>query len=77
VVATVVGGWGVAQWPYILPTSLKVSQAAAPSQTMAALLVVFGVAVVVLGPSLGLLWVLDQRSLLPAEGAASRPSPTS
>jgi cytochrome bd ubiquinol oxidase subunit II len=76
-VATVVGGWGVAQWPYILPTSLKVSQAAAPSQTMAALLVVFGVAVVVLGPSLGLLWVLDQRSLLPAEGAASRPSPTS
>jgi cytochrome bd ubiquinol oxidase subunit II len=76
-VATVVGGWGVAQWPYILPTSLKVSQAAAPSQTMAALLVVFGVAVVVLGPSLGLLWVLDQRSLLPAEGAVSHPSPTS
>jgi cytochrome d ubiquinol oxidase subunit II len=76
-VATVVGGWGVAQWPYILPTSLKVSQAAAPSQTMATLLVVFGVAVVVLGPSLGLLWVLDQRSLLPAEGAVSRPSPTS
>jgi cytochrome d ubiquinol oxidase subunit II len=76
-VATVVGGWGVAQWPYILPTSLKVSQAAAPSQTMAALLVVFGVAVLVLGPSLGLLWVLDQRSLLPAEGAVSRPSTTS
>ncbi|HEY7137987.1 MAG TPA: cytochrome d ubiquinol oxidase subunit II [Acidimicrobiia bacterium] len=76
-VATVVGGWGVAQWPYILPTSLKVSQAAAPSQTMTALLVVFGVAVVVLGPSLGLLWVLDQRSLLPAEGAVSRPSTSS
>ena len=29
-VATVVVGWGVAQWPYLLPESLKVNQAAAP-----------------------------------------------
>ena len=38
-VASVVFGWGVAQWPYILPESLKVSQAAAPSGTLGALLV--------------------------------------
>ena len=39
-VATVVIAWGVAQWPYILPTSLKVSEAAAPSGTLTAVLVV-------------------------------------
>ena len=33
-VATVVVSWGVAQWPYILPTSLKVSDAAAPTGTL-------------------------------------------
>lgn len=63
-VATVVSGWGVAQWPYILPRSLEVSQAAAPSATLTAVLVVFGAAVVVILPALGLLYVLDQRSLL-------------
>jgi uncharacterized iron-regulated membrane protein len=66
-VASIVWAWGVAQWPYILPTSLKVSAAAAPSATLTTLLVVFGVATVVIVPSLGFLYVLDQRSLLPEE----------
>ena len=38
-VASIVVGWGVAQWPYILPTSLEVSDAAAPSGTLATLVV--------------------------------------
>jgi cytochrome d ubiquinol oxidase subunit II len=63
-VASVVIAWGVAQWPYLLPTSLKVSQAAAPSGTLTAVLVVFGVAAVTVLPAFGLLYVLDQRSLL-------------
>jgi cytochrome bd ubiquinol oxidase subunit II len=67
-VASIVWAWGVAQWPYILPTSLKVSAAAAPSATLTTVLVVFGVAAVVILPSLGFLYVLDQRSLLPEEG---------
>ncbi|HEY3000166.1 MAG TPA: cytochrome d ubiquinol oxidase subunit II, partial [Acidimicrobiales bacterium] len=67
-VASIIWAWGVAQWPYILPTSLKVSAAAAPSATLAAVLVVFGVAAVVIVPSLAMLYVLDQRSLLPEEG---------
>ncbi len=66
-VATVVVAWGVAQWPYLLPTSLKVSQAAAPDATLATILVVFVIAAVVILPSLGLLYVLDQRSLLQIE----------
>jgi cytochrome d ubiquinol oxidase subunit II len=74
-VASIIWAWGVAQWPYILPTSLKVSAAAAPSATLATLLVVFGVAAIVVVPSLGLLYVLDQRSLLPEEGVDARPAP--
>jgi cytochrome d ubiquinol oxidase subunit II len=63
-VASVILGWGVAQWPYILPTSLKVSAAAAPEGTLAAVLVVFVVAAIVIVPSLALLYTLDQKDLL-------------
>ena len=72
-VASVVIGWGVAQWPYMLPESLKVSQAAAPTGTLEAVLVVFVLAVVIILPSLGLLYMLDQKSLLAGEGAAESP----
>jgi cytochrome bd ubiquinol oxidase subunit II len=67
-VAAIVAGWGVAQWPYLLPTSLKVSQAAAPSSTLTALVVATAAALVIVVPGFVLLYVLDQRSLLPAEG---------
>lgn len=70
-VASIIWAWGVAQWPYILPTSLEVSAAAAPSATLTTVIVVFGVAAAVIGPSLALLYVLDQRSLLPEEGVDS------
>jgi cytochrome bd ubiquinol oxidase subunit II len=73
-VATVVLGWGVAQWPYLLPESLKVSQAAAPSGTLTAIVVVFVAAVLVILPSLGLLYVLAQKSLLDAEETEPAPS---
>lgn len=68
-VAAVVVGWGVAQWPYLLPTSLEVSEGAAPSATLTTVLVVFGVAALIILPSLALLYFLDQRGLLPEEGA--------
>ena len=65
-VATVVLGWGVAQYPYILPTSMTLSAAAAPDATLWSVVVVFLVAAVVILPSLGLLYYLDQRDLLAA-----------
>src|SRR5439155_15525669 len=71
-VATVVIGWGVAQWPYILPTSLRVSDAAAPDGTLGAMLLVFVLAALLILPSLAWLYSLDQRSALGAEGAASQ-----
>jgi cytochrome d ubiquinol oxidase subunit II len=71
-VAAVVVAWGVAQWPYMLPTELTVGAAAAPDGTLQAVLVVFVLAAVVVLPSLGLLYVLDQKGLLPAEGTEPR-----
>lgn len=66
-VASVVWGWGVAQWPYLLPNTLKINAAAAPSATLTAVIVVTVVAVLVVVPSLALLYVLTQRSLLEPE----------
>jgi cytochrome bd ubiquinol oxidase subunit II len=68
-VTSVVVAWGVAQWPYMLPEALTVSEAAAPDPTLWTVLVVFLVAAVVILPSLGLLYYLDQRSMLEVEEA--------
>ena len=38
----IIVSWGVAQWPYLLPESLTVSAAAAPTGTLTALLVAVG-----------------------------------
>jgi cytochrome bd ubiquinol oxidase subunit II len=66
-VASIVIGWGVAQWPYMLPTSLTVSDAAAPSGTLATLVVATVLLLVIVVPGFTLLYALDQRSLLPEE----------
>jgi len=63
-VVAVIWGWGVAQFPYLLPTSLRIDQAAAPGPTLDAVLVVFAVALVVVVPALALLYWLSQRELL-------------
>ena len=52
-VAAVIWGWGVAQHPYLLPQKLTIADAAAPSATLTSVLIVFGVAVVLVLPSLG------------------------
>src|SRR5262245_3077262 len=72
-VATIVLGWGIAQWDYVLPTSLTVAQAAAPSGTIDAVLIATVIAVIVLGPSFVWLYTLDQRTMLPGEGMGEAP----
>ena len=67
-VASIVAGWGVAQWPYLLPETLEVAEGAAPSATLTTLLVAAIGAVLIVLPGFILLYVLDQRSLLPGEG---------
>jgi len=75
-VVAVVWGWAVAQHPYILPPSLTISEAAAPGATLKTLLGVFGVAILFVLPSIGLLFTLVQRNLVeetsrPARGPSS------
>jgi cytochrome bd ubiquinol oxidase subunit II len=71
-VVGVVWGWGVAQFPYLLPEPLTISDGAAPGATLTAVLVVFGVAVVLVIPALALLYTLSQRSML-IEGEPESP----
>jgi cytochrome d ubiquinol oxidase subunit II len=81
-VATILLSWGVAQWDYVLPTSLTVDQAASPSGTLSALLVATVLAVLFVVPAFALLFTLEQRGALPEEGAEDEavpdlPAPTS
>jgi cytochrome bd ubiquinol oxidase subunit II len=67
-VAGAVVSWGVAQSPYILPESLTFSAGASPPGTLTAVLVAVVLAVVIVLPGFVLLYVLDERGLLPDEG---------
>jgi cytochrome bd ubiquinol oxidase subunit II len=67
-VASIVVGWGVAQWDYMLPTSLTVAAAAAPTGTLQTLLAATILFVLLVVPGFVLLYTLDQKSLLPGEG---------
>jgi cytochrome d ubiquinol oxidase subunit II len=75
-VAAVVAGWALAQQPTILP-GLTVSQAAAPRETLIAVIIAVLAGAVVLFPSLGLLFSLvlrgrfDQERPAVVEGDAS------
>ena len=71
-VVAVVWGWGVAQHPYLLPQVLTIDAGAAPSDTLTALLIVLAIAVVLVLPSIGLLFTLTQRNLV-EEGERPRP----
>jgi cytochrome d ubiquinol oxidase subunit II len=73
-VASVVWGWAIAQHPYLLPKELTISAGAAPSTTLTALLVVFGVAVLLVIPAFALLFTLAQRSLVEETSGPSPPA---
>ena len=68
-VVAVIWGWGVAQFPYLLPQTLTIDQGAGASGTLTVVLVLSGVALVVVVPALALLFTLDQRSLLEERAA--------
>jgi cytochrome bd ubiquinol oxidase subunit II len=65
-VTAIVWAWGVAQLPAILPGSLTIDAAAAPTGTLDALIVISIAAAVTIGPSLAILFVLCGRSRLEA-----------
>ncbi|MFJ7150369.1 cytochrome d ubiquinol oxidase subunit II [Streptomyces sp. NPDC100445] len=63
-VAPAVVAWGFAQRPYLLPTSMTVSQAAGAAHTLRWLGIVTLIAVVLVGPALVILFRLDTRGEL-------------
>ena len=75
-VASSIIGWGVAQWPYVLPETLTFSAAASPSGTLAAVLAVVVLAAIIVVPGFILLFVLHEKGLLPEEGVDDEPAPS-
>ena len=67
---TMIWGYFAAAFPYMLPTSLKISDAAGASATLTEVIVVFGIAAVTCVPALILLYVLSQRSTLESYSAS-------
>jgi cytochrome d ubiquinol oxidase subunit II len=57
-VGALVAGWGVAQYPVLVPPGLTVAQAAAPEQTLPVTLAVLVAGFAVTLPSLGLLYAI-------------------
>jgi cytochrome d ubiquinol oxidase subunit II len=55
-VASVLFGWGVAQWPYLIVPDVTVTEAAAPAATLRVVIVGFILGGAVLAPSLYLLF---------------------
>jgi cytochrome bd ubiquinol oxidase subunit II len=72
-VAAVIWGWGIAQHPYLLPQTLTIDDAAAPSATLTSVLIVFAVAVVLVLPAIALLYTLVQRNLVEETSKPSLP----
>jgi cytochrome d ubiquinol oxidase subunit II len=61
-VASIVIGWGVAQYPDVLVDQLTIADGAGARSTLIGLLIVFGVAAVTAVPALVWLFVLVNRS---------------
>ena len=58
-VVTVVWGWGLAQYPQLLPGALSLAAGSAPPATLLAELAIAGIAALIVGPAFGLLYSLQ------------------
>jgi cytochrome d ubiquinol oxidase subunit II len=64
-VTAVIWGWGIAQYPVVLPgTGVTLTNAGAPHATFVALVVLFVAVVLIIGPSFALLLSLHGRQVL-------------
>jgi cytochrome bd ubiquinol oxidase subunit II len=71
-VAAVVAAWGLAQYPWLFPTSLGVAAAAAPDASQLAEITVIGMAAVLVVPSFAYLYWLQQHGRLEHDSASPR-----
>lgn len=72
-VVGMIAGWALAQQPVLLP-HLTLAQAAAPRETLVAVLVAIAMGAAILFPSLGLLFRMTLRGGFDPEGAAEQTS---
>jgi cytochrome bd ubiquinol oxidase subunit II len=63
-VVGVVAGWGVAQYPWILPGALTLAESSAPEATQLSLFAVAGLALLLVLPGFGWLYWLQQHEML-------------
>jgi cytochrome d ubiquinol oxidase subunit II len=70
-VALVLAGWGVAQYPYLIPPTERIGDLAAGPATLNAFLVSLAVGAVILIPSLFLLYATFSEKTGGPEAAAS------
>jgi cytochrome d ubiquinol oxidase subunit II len=63
-VASVVFGWGWAQYPWLLPRTLNLQAGAAPTGSLVTELAIMGLIALLAGPAFVLLFWLQQRDLL-------------
>jgi cytochrome bd ubiquinol oxidase subunit II len=76
-VACVIWGWGVAQYPVLLPgTTVTLTNAGAPHTIFVALVILFIFALVLLAPSFALLFTLQSRRTLYDDADRLLSSPT-
>ncbi|MEA2551067.1 MAG: cytochrome bd ubiquinol oxidase subunit [Actinomycetota bacterium] len=54
-VASVIAGWGVAQWPYLIVPDVKVADVSAPIGSLRAITIGYGIGALLVAPSLFLL----------------------
>jgi cytochrome d ubiquinol oxidase subunit II len=71
-VVCVVAAWGLAQYPYLLPTSLTLAQGSAPVTTLYAEFVVIGMAAAFVAPSFAYLYWLQQHGRLSVSESSPR-----
>ncbi len=69
-IAAVLAAWGLAQYPWLFPTSLSMGAAAAPAASQAAEIVVIGMAAFLVVPSFALLYWLQQHGRLEHDTAS-------
>jgi cytochrome d ubiquinol oxidase subunit II len=69
-VLCVVWGWGIAQYPTLLPgTTLTINNSAAPFATLVGVAIVFGLTIVLVGPAFVILFRLYGREALQSDEA--------
>lgn len=69
-VAAVLAAWGLAQYPWLFPTSLSLATAAAPGTSLLAEIVVIGMTALLVVPSFAFLYWLQQHGRLEHDSAS-------